>query len=91
MNFGVLAAPRYSYRLITVFFECTGSVLMNFAKRRINFNEEVFFRVGDQRLQDILENVISAPLTEFMINAIPVTEWANHATLLLKTISTKWH
>lgn len=38
------------------------------------FNEQIFFRVGDQRLQDVRENVISAPKTEFMINVDPITE-----------------
>ena len=38
------------------------------------FNEQIFFRVGYQPLQDILENVIIAPKAEFVINAVPIPE-----------------
>ena len=91
MNFGGLATARHSDCLITVFFANTGSVLIHFAKGRINLNKEIFFCVGYQHFQDILENILSAPELAFVINPVPVTEIevVNHATRLHLRVSTR--
>ena len=56
---------------------------MYFAEGWIHFNEQVFFRVYDQRLQDVLKNVVSAPFSEYVIKQVVPSTWQQVTAAML--------
>ena len=72
MNFSGFTATRYSDCLIAQDFASTGCVLMYFAKGRIDLNKQIFVCISNQGFQYVVENLLSAPKAELVINAVPV-------------------
>ena len=70
VNFGVLAAPR---RADCLSFKSGTRTLMHFAKRRINLKQRRILGIAIYEFQKSLKQSALAPLTEFVIEAVPVT------------------